>query len=186
MMNVRMVILGVMVILFALLIAGCAAPTPPTTPTPTSTTALPTTTTTPVTPPTIVETAAGDARFTTLVTALQAANLTDALSGPGPFTVFAPTNDAFDKLPAGTVSTLLQDPGGQLTQILLYHVVAGEYSASALMNQTNLTTLQGSDLSITVVNGTVNVDGATVIIADIECSNGVIHAIDSVMIPPEA
>jgi transforming growth factor-beta-induced protein len=184
MMNARLMIVGATVILFALLIAGCATPTPPTTPTPTPTTAIPTTT--PEPPKTIVETAAGDARFTTLVAALQAANLTDALGAPGPFTVFAPTNDAFDKLPEGTVAALLEDPEGQLTQILLYHVVAGEYPASAVVNLTKLTTLQGSDLSITVVNGTVIIDGATVIIADIECSNGVIHAIDSVMMPPEA
>jgi transforming growth factor-beta-induced protein len=156
--------------------AGCAQPSTPT-PTPTPTTTAPPS-------KTIVETAVADGRFTTLVAALQAANLTDALSAPGPFTVFAPTDDAFNKLPAGTVENLLKDPQGQLTQILLYHVVPGSYDAAQVVKMTSLPTLEGSNLSVTVTTGSVKVDGATVIITDIQCSNGIIHVIDTVMIPP--
>jgi uncharacterized surface protein with fasciclin (FAS1) repeats len=132
----------------------------------------------------IVETAVADGRFTTLVAAVQAAGLADTLSGQGPFTVFAPTDAAFAKLPAGTVATLLQDPKGQLTQILLYHVVPGTYMAADVVNQTSLPTAQGSPLPVTVEGSRVMVDNATIIITDIETSNGVIHVIDSVMIPP--
>jgi transforming growth factor-beta-induced protein len=176
---------GIVVMLIGiLLIAGCAAPsTPP--PTPTPTTLPPTTTVIPTTAAakTIVETAAADGNFTTLVTAITAANLTDTLNGPGAFTVFAPTDAAFQKLPAGTVDTLLADPQGQLTQILLYHVVSGEFTAEDLMNLTTVETLQGGNLTISVVNSSVKVDNATVIAADIQCSNGIIHAIDEVLIP---
>jgi uncharacterized surface protein with fasciclin (FAS1) repeats len=112
-----------------------------------------------------------------------AANLTDTLNGPGPFTVFAPTDAAFQKLPAGTVETLLADPQGQLTQILLYHVVSGEVKAADVVNLTTVKTVQGSNLTISVVNSSVKVNNATVIIPDIQCSNGVIHAIDEVLIP---
>jgi transforming growth factor-beta-induced protein len=174
------VILVVMTFLVALFAAGCTQTTPPTTPTPTPTTLPPTT----IAPKTCVDIAVADGRFTTLVAALQAANLTETLSGPGPFTIFAPTDDAFNKLPAGTVDTLLQDPGGQLTQILLYHVVAGKFMASDVILKENLTSLQGSPIAISVMNETVMVDGATVLIPDIECSNGVIHVIDSVILPP--
>lgn len=175
---------GIAVLIIAMLfLAGCA--TAPPTPTPTPTTIPPTTTAVPTTaaPQTIVQTAVADGRFTTLVAAVMAANLTDTLNGPGPFTVFAPTDAAFQKLPAGTVETLLADPQGQLTQILLYHVVSGEVKAADVVNLTTVKTVQGSNLTISVVNSSVKVNNATVIIPDIQCSNGVIHAIDEVLIP---
>jgi uncharacterized surface protein with fasciclin (FAS1) repeats len=178
--------IGMFVLVAALLLcAGCTQPaTPPATTTPTPTpTPIPTSTPVPVQKD-IVQTAVADGRFTTLVTALQAADLATTLSGPGPFTVFAPTDDAFKKLPSGTVETLLKDPKGQLSQILLYHVVPGKLMAADVVKKTSLATVQGKPLNVTVQNQTVMVDGATVIITDIETKNGVIHVIDSVMIPP--
>jgi len=166
----------------AVLLAGCAQQQQvPVTPAPT--------TTAPVTPApakNIVETAVADGRFTTLVAAVQAAGLAGTLSGPGPFTVFAPTDDAFKKLPSGTVETLLKDPQGQLKQILLYHVVSGKVMAADVVKLSSAKTVQGSSLPISVSGSTVTVDGAKVIITDIVCSNGVIHVIDSVMIPPKS
>ena len=135
-------------------------------------------------PENIVDTAAGDGRFDILVTALGAADLADTLKGEGPYTVFAPTDDAFDQLPAGTVAALLEDTSA-LTDILLYHVVAGELRASEVAELTFATTLLGEDVSISVTNGTVMVDDAEVVEADILCTNGVIHAIDAVLLPPE-
>lgn len=179
-MKLRVLGIGTALLVVLLLVcAGCTQPaTPPATPTPTAIS-------TPVPEQMdIVETAVADGRFTTLVAAIQAADLATTLSGPGPFTVFAPTDDAFNKLPEGTVETLLQDPEGQLSQILLYHVVPGKLMASDVVQQTSLTTVQGEPLTITVQNQTVMVDGAMVIITDIETKNGVIHVIDSVMIPP--
>lgn len=131
----------------------------------------------------IVETAAADGRFTTLVAAVQAANLTGTLSGTGPFTVFAPTDDAFRKLPAGTVETLLKDPQGQLKDILLYHVVPGKLMAADIQQVNVLKTVQGGNLTVTTVNGSVMIDDAKVIIANINTSNGEIHVIDSILIP---
>ncbi len=131
---------------------------------------------------TIVETAVGAGNFTTLVTAVQAAGLAETLSGPGPFTVFAPTDAAFDKLPDGTIPTLLADPTGQLKDILLYHVVSGRVMAADVVQLSRATTVGGNVLSIDTTDG-VKVDGATVIVTDIQCSNGVIHVIDTVMIP---
>lgn len=169
----------VVLVVVLLLCAGCTQPaTQPATGTPT-----------PTAPPVselkdIVQTAVADGRFATLVSAVQAADLASTLSGPGPFTVFAPTDDAFKNLPEGTVATLLQDPKGQLSQILLYHVVPGKLMAGDIVNQTTLMTAQGTPLTVTVQNGTVMVDGATVIITDIETRNGVIHVINAVMIPP--
>jgi uncharacterized surface protein with fasciclin (FAS1) repeats len=136
--------------------------------------------------PNIVEIAASDDTFSTLVAAVQAAGLADALSGEGPFTVFAPTNDAFAALPDGTVASLLEEENlGQLTSILTYHVVAGEYLAATTPAGTyDLETLQGETVNIVVgEDGTVTVDGATVILADIDASNGVIHVIDAVIMP---
>jgi len=164
-----------LLVVLLLICAGCTQPvTPPATPTPTPV---------PVEKD-IVQTAVDDGRFTTLVAAVQAADLATTLSGPGPFTVFAPTDDAFDKLPPGTVDTLLQDPKGQLSQILLYHVVPGKLMAADVVKETSLMTAQGTPLTVSVQDGNVMVDGATVIITDIETKNGVIHVIDSVMIPP--
>jgi len=134
----------------------------------------------------IVEIAAGDENFATLVAALQAADLVGALSGDGPFTVFAPTNDAFAALPAGTVDTLLQPENkDQLTAILTYHVLGTELFAEGTAAGTyELETLQGESVTVVVdSHGAVTVDGANVIAADIDASNGVIHVIDGVITP---
>lgn len=134
----------------------------------------------------VVETAVADGRFTTLVAAIQAADLATTLSDETKdFTVFAPTDDAFAALPEGTVAALLEEPEGQLTQILLYHVADGRYMAADVVTMDTIDTLQGSALAIDTADG-VKVDSANVIITDVECSNGVIHVIDAVMIPPEA
>jgi uncharacterized surface protein with fasciclin (FAS1) repeats len=129
----------------------------------------------------IVETAAADGRFTTLVAALKAAQLDGNLSDPGPFTVFAPTDGAFKKLPAGTVDSLLKDRQAQLKQILLYHVVNRKLMAADVMRFGSINTLQGQSLLIGVSNGTITVNDAKVITTDIVCSNGVIHVIDTVL-----
>jgi transforming growth factor-beta-induced protein len=132
----------------------------------------------------IIETAEADGRFTTLLAALDAAGLTDALKGDGPFTVFAPTDEAFEALPEGTVANLLlPENQGQLTNILLYHVVSGKVMAAQVVDLSSAVTLQGQELSITIENGEVMIDGAKVIITDIQTSNGVIHVIDAVLLP---
>ncbi len=130
----------------------------------------------------IVETAAEAGTFETLLAALEAAGLTDALKGDGPFTVFAPTDEAFDALPEGTVEGLLQDPDA-LAQILTYHVVSGEYMASDVAGMGHAETLQGGHLSISASDYGVRINDASVVTADIEASNGVIHVIDAVLIP---
>lgn len=140
---------------------------------------------------TIVEIAAGDDRFTTLVAAVGAAGLAETLSGPGPFTVFAPTNDAFAALPAGTVETLLKPENkGQLTDILLYHVDDRNLTAAGIPAGSNFfkPVLASQRLCITKSGGAVTIgDGtgevATVIVADIVADNGVIHVIDKVLLP---
>jgi transforming growth factor-beta-induced protein len=133
---------------------------------------------------TIVEIAAGDDRFETLVAAVTAAGLVDTLSGEGPFTVFAPTDDAFAKLPAGTVEGLLNDIPA-LTNILLYHVSPGEFMAADVVALDEIGTVQGSPISIEVTDAGVVLNGnANVIITDIQASNGVIHVIDTVLLPP--
>ncbi len=132
---------------------------------------------------TIVDIAVNDGRFTTLVTALQAANLVDTLKGAGPFTVFAPTDDAFNALPAGTVEGLLADIPA-LTDVLTYHVVPGKVMAADVVNLSSADTVQGEAISISVQDGKVMVNNAQVIITDIEASNGVIHVIDAVILPP--
>jgi uncharacterized surface protein with fasciclin (FAS1) repeats len=131
----------------------------------------------------IVDTAIAAGSFTTLVEAVQAAGLVDTLKGPGPFTVFAPTDDAFKKLPAGTLEAVLADKA-KLTAILTYHVVAGKVLAADVvkLNGKTAKTVQGGDLTIDTTSG-VKVGGATVVKADIETSNGVIHVIDTVLIP---
>ena len=197
-----------LVVISTLLIAGCTtktiAITPATTPAPApAVTAVETyvqnqqgvaiiktvnVTATPTAAPpmkTIVETAVADGRFTTLVAAVQAAKLDGALSGPGPFTVFAPTDDAFKNLPPGTVESLLKQPEGQLKQILLYHVVDGKVMAADVVKLSSAKTLQGSNVNITVTNGVVKINDATVKITDIQTKNGVIHVIDKVLIPPK-
>ena len=131
----------------------------------------------------IVQTAISDPQFSTLVTALQTAGLVDTLSGEGPFTVFAPTNEAFDKLPAGTLDALLMDPA-KLKSILLYHVVSGNVKAADVVKLTSAKTVEGQDVKITVDGSTVKVNDATVTKTDIETKNGTIHVIDTVLIPP--
>lgn len=131
---------------------------------------------------TIAEIAAGDARFSTLVTALKAAGLVDTLNGPGPFTVFAPTNAAFAKLPAATLNAVLADKD-LLTKILLYHVASGKALASDVVKLSSIDTLNGK-VSVTVNSDGVFLNGnVKVIITDIQATNGVIHVIDTVLIP---
>jgi transforming growth factor-beta-induced protein len=132
----------------------------------------------------IVDTAVAAGDFDTLVAAVQAAGLVDALKGEGPFTVFAPTDEAFAKLPAGTVDALLADPTGDLTQILLYHVVPGKVMAADVTDGLEAATLQGKPVSFSVEDGMVYINDAQVVATDIETSNGVIHVIDSVILPP--
>jgi len=129
----------------------------------------------------IVETARSAGKFNTLVAAIEAAGLTDTLKSQGPFTVFAPTDEAFAKLPAGTVDALLKDKA-KLTKILTYHVVAGQVMAKDV-KPGKVTTVEGSKLNITRGNYGVKVDNAQVVATDIAASNGVIHVIDTVIIP---
>lgn len=132
----------------------------------------------------IVDTAVEAGSFTTLVTAVQAAGLVDTLKGEGPFTVFAPTDKAFAKLPAGAVDDLLKPENkDQLVAVLTYHVVPGKVMAADAMQADSATTVQGGDIRITTQDGKVMVDEATVVQADIETSNGVIHVIDTVIMP---
>ncbi len=144
----------------------------------------------------IVGVAAGNDNFTTLVTAVKAADLVDTLSGDGPFTVFAPVNDAFAALPEGTVAGLLKpESKAALTGILTYHVVAGEYKAAAVIEAINgndgsftVTTVQGGTIELSLQDGKVILkdekgNSATVVMADVSASNGVIHAIDTVVMP---
>jgi uncharacterized surface protein with fasciclin (FAS1) repeats len=130
----------------------------------------------------IVETAIGAGQFNTLVTAVKAADLVETLSGPGPFTVFAPTDDAFAALPAGTVESLLQNKD-KLQAILTYHVVPGKVMASDVVNLQSAKTANGQMVTIKVKEGVVMVDNAKVVMTDIECTNGVIHVIDAVILP---
>jgi len=131
----------------------------------------------------IVDIAAGNDSFSTLVAAVTAAGLVDALKGEGPFTVFAPTDEAFAALPEGTVEALLNDIP-TLTAILTYHVVPGAVMSGDLSEGLTATTLNGADITISLEGGP-SVNGANIIAADIEASNGVIHVIDAVILPPE-
>lgn len=141
-----------------------------------------TTTTAPAALKDIVDTAVEAGSFTTLVTAVEAAGLVDTLKGEGPFTVFAPTDEAFAALPEGALEGLLADIPS-LTDVLLYHVVPGKVMAADVVGLTSATTAQGSDLEIIVEDGKVMIDGAMVVTTDIETSNGVIHVIDAVLLP---
>lgn len=132
---------------------------------------------------TIVDVAVNDGRFTTLVAALKAAKLDATLMGEGPFTVFAPTDAAFAKLPAGTVDALLKDIPA-LTKILLYHVVAGRVPAADVVKVSSAETVNGLPVMVKVSGSTVKINDATVLIADIPASNGIIHAVDTVILPP--
>ena len=129
----------------------------------------------------IIETAVGNPDFSTLVTAIKAAGLVDVLSGTGPFTVFAPTNAAFAKIPKDKLDAVLADKA-KLTSILKYHVVAGKVMSKDVATMTEATTLEGSKVKIDAKNG-VMINDAKVTTADIECSNGVIHVIDTVLMP---
>lgn len=129
----------------------------------------------------IVDTAVSAGSFNTLVAAVKAAGLVETLKSPGPFTVFAPTDEAFAKLPEGTVDSLLKDIP-QLTKILTYHVVSGKVMSSDVVKLDKATTVQGSDVKIDASSG-VKVNDATVITPDVEADNGVIHVIDSVLLP---
>ena len=132
----------------------------------------------------IVDTAVEAGQFETLVAAVQAADLVDTLKSEGPFTVFAPTDEAFAALPDGTVEDLLKPENKETLQaVLTYHVVPGKIMAADAMAADSATTVQGQDITITTMDGSVMIDDATVISADIGASNGVIHVIDSVLMP---
>jgi uncharacterized surface protein with fasciclin (FAS1) repeats len=130
----------------------------------------------------IVETAREAGQFSTLLAAVEAAGLTEALSGEGPFTVFAPTDEAFAAIPEDQLAALLEDTD-TLTAILTYHVVSGKVLAADVVELDSATTLQGSDVTIEASNYGVRIDGARVVATDIEASNGVIHVIDAVITP---
>ncbi len=135
---------------------------------------------------TIVETAIGNGSFNTLVAAVKAADLVETLSGTGPFTVMAPTDAAFAKLPAGTVESLVKPENkAKLVAILTYHVVSGKVPAATVVTLKEAGTVEGSKIKIDVKDGSVFLNGNTkVIITDVHCSNGIIHAIDTVLMPP--
>lgn len=134
----------------------------------------------------IVDTAAEAGTFNTLIAAVQAAGLGEVLKGDGPFTVFAPTDEAFAKLPAGTLESLLKPENKeQLKAILTYHVVAGKVTAADVVKLASARTVQGQSVAIAVDGANVAVDNANVVKADIEASNGVIHVIDAVILPKE-
>ncbi|WP_242480559.1 fasciclin domain-containing protein [Rhodovibrio sodomensis] len=136
----------------------------------------------------VVDIAAGDDRFETLVQAVQAADLAETLSGEGPFTVFAPTDEAFANLPEGTVENLLKPENrDQLRAILTYHVVPEEVPSSAIAGKTlQADTVNGKPLGIDASGGGVEVGNANVVAADVSASNGVIHVVDTVIMPPES
>ena len=135
----------------------------------------------------IVDTAVGAGQFETLAAALGAAGLVDTLKGKGPFTVFAPTDEAFAKLPAGTVENLLKPENkDQLTAILTYHVVPGNVMAADVVKLSEAETVNGKKVNIKTEGDTVMINGAKVVSADVAASNGVIHVIDSVILPPKS
>lgn len=134
---------------------------------------------------TIVQTAVAAGQFTTLAALLQQTGLAETLSGPGPFTVFAPTDAAFAKVPPETLRALAADPA-KLRQVLLYHVVSGAVPAADVVRLTGAKTLNGASVTIKIADGTVKVDGATVTATDVMASNGIVHVIDTVLIPKAA
>ncbi len=131
----------------------------------------------------IVETAVAAGSFKTLAVALEKTNLIATLKGTGPFTVFAPTDEAFAKLPAGTLDNLLANPD-KLKAILLYHVVSGEVTAAQASKLTSAKTVNGADIKIMAMNNGVMINQAHVVTADVKASNGVIHVLDAVILPP--
>nr|WP_216320284.1 fasciclin domain-containing protein [Deinococcus aestuarii] len=132
---------------------------------------------------TIAAVVSNDPNFSTLLSAVQAAGLTQTLAGPGPFTVFAPTNAAFAKVPADQLQALLNNPA-QLRAVLLYHVVPGRVTSAQVAGLSSATTAQGGTLTVSASGGTVRINDATVTQADVPASNGVIHVIDTVLLPP--
>ena len=175
--RVLAVVLAVMVI-----VTACAPAAPAPSPAQPQPTAVPAKAAEPMAKD-IVDTAVANGSFTTLVAAVQAAGLVDTLKGAGPFTVFAPTDAAFKKLPAGTVEALLKDPA-KLKDILLYHVVPGKVMAADVVKLNSADTAQGKPVAIKVMDGKVMINDATVVTADVAASNGVIHVIDTVILPP--
>jgi uncharacterized surface protein with fasciclin (FAS1) repeats len=179
----------------AIAIAACSAssstsavPTAASTPSPAATTAAAPSSMPPASAAAmtkdIVQTATEAGSFTTLLTAVKAAGLVETLQGEGPFTVFAPTDAAFAALPAGTLDGLLKDPAA-LKKILLYHVVSGSVASDKVVGLTSATSVEGSPVAIAVKDGTVYLnDSAKVVTADVMASNGVIHVIDAVILPP--
>lgn len=181
----KMVKMLTLLVVAALLVAACAPVAPaPTVPAAPMATEAPTEAAADEGPGTIVDIAVGAGNFTTLAAAVSAAGLVETLQGDGPFTVFAPTDEAFAALPEGAIEALLADPEGALTQILLYHVVAGKVMSTDLSDGMMADTVQGSPITISIADGAVKVNDAQVIVADIEASNGVIHVIDAVILPP--
>ena len=176
-------------LVLTLVLAACGPGATPTA-SPTAT-AMPEPTAVPTEAPeeaqTIVDIAVADGRFTTLVAAVQAAGLAETLSGEGPFTVFAPTDEAFAALPEGTLDNLLlPENKQQLTDILLYHVVPGKVMAADVAGLTSAPTVLGQEATVKVEDGRVFLnDNVEVVITDIETSNGVIHVIDTVLLPPQ-
>ncbi len=132
----------------------------------------------------IVDTAAGADQFKTLVKAVKAADLVETLKGDGPFTVFAPTDEAFAKVPKDKLEALLKDKKA-LASVLTYHVVPGKVTAADVVKLTSAKMVQGQEVKIAARGGKVTVNGATVVKADIVCKNGVIHVIDAVLLPPD-
>jgi uncharacterized surface protein with fasciclin (FAS1) repeats len=132
----------------------------------------------------IVDTAVASGKFNTLVKAVAAAGLVDALKGPGPFTVFAPTDAAFAALPPGTLDGLLKDPAA-LKKILLYHVLSGDVMAAQVKDGMTANTLEGAPVKFAVSNGAVKINDANIVTTDTKTSNGVIHVIDKVILPPQ-
>ncbi|NNC41145.1 MAG: fasciclin domain-containing protein [Acidimicrobiia bacterium] len=172
-----------LVALSALVVAACSADEEATTTTSTPTETETETTEAPMTENTIVDVAV-DAGFSTLVTAVQAAGLVETLESDGPFTVFAPTDDAFAALPEGVLDGLLADTEA-LSAVLTYHVVSGEVLAADVVGLNSATSVQGEDIAITVDDGGVVLNGlSNVVTTDVEASNGVIHVIDAVILPP--
>ncbi len=171
--------------ILALVVAACSSSDDEAAET-TTTTAAPVTTEAmeeEMTEDTIVDVAVAN-EFNTLVAAVQAAGLVETLQGDGPFTVFAPTDEAFAALPEGTLESLLEDPEA-LADILTYHVVAGSVLAEDVVGLDAATTVQGSDIAIAVVDGGVVLNGsANVVATDVKASNGVVHVIDAVILPP--
>jgi uncharacterized surface protein with fasciclin (FAS1) repeats len=135
----------------------------------------------------IVDTAVSAGQFETLATALQAAGLVETLKGDGPFTVFAPTDEAFAKLPDGTVENLLKPENkDQLVAVLTYHVVPGKVMAADVVNVSEATTVNGKAIGVETEGGNVMINDANVVTTDIAASNGVIHVIDAVLLPPSS